>query len=402
MKSKTEYGIQFVVDQDLPKDTFKRTRAAIGFNITCPFCGGKNKFNVNPKGFARCAKCGDGHDSSKGFDAIKLHSVLTGMNRKEAEQDLNKRWQGLPSDAQVKYLQPDIPEATEKIMPIELRNEFYKSYLKCLKLKKSHYQNLIDRGLSKEFIIKEGFKSLHDDKNTNELTNKIVDNLDATTKRYLKQDFNKLNVRYAVPGFSKLFTKNQNIVTYQNDGFLIPVRRITGEIEGFQIRHDDNVSKNEKFTRYSWLSSSFVEGGIGTKDLKNIHHTGFDTFIEKYGKHPETVYLTEGCLKADIASQLCGRPFIALMGVNNISQLADELQAQKNMGCKNICVAIDMDYRDKKEVNQALKKIMKIIREAGLHAILAEWCNEYKGIDDYLLAKNKKETNEKIQFKQIF
>lgn len=398
---KNQFGICFVVDQDLPKDKFKRARAAIGFNITCPFCGGKNKLNINPKGFARCAKCGDGHDSSKGFDAIKLHSALTGLTRKDAENDLNKRWQGLPSDAQVKYLQPVIPEASEKIMPIELRNNFYKTYLNCLVLKKTHYQNLIARGLDEEFIIKEGFRSLHGKKETKELTNKIVISLDSDTKKYLKQDFNKLNVRYAVPGFCKLFTKSQDLVTYQNDGFLIPVRRITGEIEGFQIRHDEK-NKTEGFTRYSWLSSSFADGGIGTKELKNIHHVGFDAYQEKYNKYPRTIYLTEGCLKADVASYLCKRPYIALMGVNNVSQLSEELIMQKNLGCKNVCVVIDMDYRQKKEVNQALKKIITIIRESGLHVLLGEWNSNYKGIDDFLLARKKKETSDKITFKKLF
>lgn len=387
------FNIEFVIDQDLAG--FKKYKSANGYDIDCPFCGGKRKFNVNSnKGFARCAKCGDGKDASKGFNSVKLHAQLTGLNKNDAYKDLMKRWSGLPSDAQVVYKTPQKKaiQKTKIVMPSDLRNSFYETLIKKSYLKKDHLLNLINRGLNKTFIEKEGFISTRQE-GTKAFTNIIVKALPDDTKRYLKEE----GIKYTVPGFINLFKKNKQNMMKVSEGILVPVRNCLGEIEAFQVRHDV-VEEDEP--RYTWFSSSFTEEG-SELNVKNIHHVGFDEYIEKFNKLPGSVYLTEGALKADVASCLVHRPFIALPGISNYSQLKEECEYLKRADCQNIYLCMDMDYREKKEVAQATNKIISIIQEAGLTCYLCDWPSEYKGIDDYLLARAKGKTNIKFSFTKL-
>ena len=178
-------------------------------------------------------------------------------------------------------------------------------------------------------------------------------------------------------------------------GYFVPVKDCYGRISGMQIRYD-NLPENatekqiENYHKYAWYSSSEKETGCPVTGIENVHHT-----FTVDGAAPKTVYLTEGCLKADIASAISGKPFIALIGVNNVSQLPQELKYLKENGTQLIKVAVDMDYRDKPNVAKALANIMQIIGEAGLESVLLTWPSEYKGIDDFLAedARRKKKNS---------
>lgn len=387
---KKEISIDFVVDADL-KD-FKRTRASVGYNITCPFCGGKNKFNVAPtKNVARCAKCGNGNDPLKGFNAVSLHAKLTNLSYKEAYKDLCDRWEGLKSDVKVSYTLPKKESNKILLMPVSLRNEVYNELLKKTNLKSKHKASLLKRGLDLKAIEKNCYKSLATQK-TKSLSDEVIKSLSPKTKNYIRTDHRTFNVVYAVPGFVNLFTKKQDMVK-AGEGILIPVRNLLGEIEGFQIRHD---KYEENFPKYTWFSSSGEKGGIGVSEINNIHHAGFDEYYKTHKHYPQTVTLTEGALKADVASFLSKKPFIAVMGVANLKKLMDELISLKNLGCKNLILAFDMDYRTKKEVKSSMRKCISIVKEAGLNLAIAEWDEAYKGIDDALLEKKP------IKIKKLF
>lgn len=389
---KNEISIDFVIEHDL-KD-YKKSNATNGYNLNCPLCGGKKKFHVDIyRNLARCAKCGNGIDSIKGFNPITLHAKLTGLSTKDAYKDLCKIWQGLPSKTKVIYKQKKPQKPSTEIMPSNLRDSFYRTMLKNLFLKKEHLSNLLKRGLDKKTIIKTGYKSIFIG-NTKKFTDSIIEELPNDTKKYLKEEFAQNKKRYSVPGFYNLFTKKQNFVNC-SPGFLIPVKNALGEIEGFQIRHD-----NENENRYTWLSSSYVDGGVETK-IRNIHHVGFDEYYKTFGKEPRIVYLTEGPLKGNIASYFTKRPFIAIPGLSNVSQLKEECEYLRRMDCESIYLCIDMDYRNKKEVAQATKKIISIIKQTGLEVYMGSWSAKYKGIDDFLLARHKKETSEKVNFEKV-
>ena len=146
-----------------------------------------------------------------------------------------------------------------------------------------------------------------------------------------------------------------------------------------------SVKEKESYHKYGRYASSWKKTGCASSGAESIHYTGFDY---SFDVTPETVWLTEGILKADIAAYHSGRAFIALIGVNNTSQLPDELKYLKEHGTKRICIAVDMDYREKENVASALDTIERMVFESGLEGVVIQWDGHYKGIDDYILARN--------------
>ena len=109
----------------------------------------------------------------------------------------------------------------------------------------------------------------------------------------------------------------------------------------------------------------------------------------------ESVYLTEGVMKADIAHHLsaelgCPRPFVGLTGVGNINQFLRALEELDRMGVRKIMVAFDMDAMVNDNVRKAKDRVMETGCDAGFDMTPITWDPQYKGIDDLLYAAKKK------------
>lgn len=398
-------SLDFVIEQDLPNAV--KAKAAGGYNITCPFCNGKNKFHIDTlHGVARCAKCGDGESVDGGHNSVTLHAKLTGLSTKDAYKDLCNRWKGLSSDVQVKYIQPPAPPVKLVLLPECYRNEVNNNLLNELDLCEIHKNDLLQRGLSESVIKRNCYRSIYNNIDGKKIARSVAKQISDKDKKEIKAYFKRTNIKYGVPGFINFLEKEQEFMTPKYNGYLIPVKNLLGEIQGFQIRNDklsDNASQDEKYNyaKYTWLSTSYDKNGMGISDINNIHHTNnFKDYLSK-NTFPKTIYLTEGPLKADIAAEFAKRCFIALPGVSNVSKLPSELETLKVFGAEQILVCLDMDYRNKKEVKMALKKIISIIRQSGLSASLVEWDEKYKGIDDFLLARENDKTL-KLKITKIF
>ncbi len=381
------FGIDFVVEQDLAiHEGFKKYKAPRGsYDITCPFCGGKRKFNVNIElNVARCNKGGSSCvvDGNNGYNTITLHAALTGLSNSESYKDLMKRWDGLSSEAKTKLKYKPIANRESYLIPAEIdsRNQIYNHLLNSLTLSKQHHDDLIRRGLTEEQIKKGMYKTVP-------VVGLNTIAYDAFYKSGAFLDFK--NRRLGVPGFYDLHSEPQ--LVKRKNGYFVPVRDSFGRISGMQIRFDDlpdnaTAEQKESYHKYAWFSSSEKDTGCSISGCENIHYAG------DWYKTPKQVNLTEGVLKADIAAALSNSPFIGLVGVNNLSNLCFELMQLKDRGTEKINICIDMDYRDKKEVASALDNIKEIIEKAGLEYTLVTWPEQYKGIDDFLLArKNLKE-----------
>ena len=373
------FGIDFVVEQDLSNQKgFKKQGASNNsFNIDCPFCGGHFKLNVNvQKGLFRCAKC------SESGNAISLHAKLLKIDNKKAYQDLKKRYNGLPVETkiQIKNKVSSIEEPKYIPAPLMLRDFVYNELLEELELSKFHKENLLKRGLSEEQIEHFKYRSFPQ-VGSSTIAKKIIFNT-GVTHELVKHD-----PIYQIPGFYDFGDKVRMVKRKQ--GILIPVVTRHGKISGFQIRFNDLSKKAtqeqiENFKRYSWFSSTEKETGVSITGIENVHYVGFD-FESKIT--PEVVNITEGCLKADIAYALSGKPFISLMGVSNQGQLKEELVYLKEHGTKQINICFDMDYRDKPEVKKALTNVIEKITNVGLSYQTIKWPSDWKGIDDFLLAR---------------
>ncbi|MEX3623680.1 hypothetical protein [Viridibacillus arvi] len=258
-----------------------------------------------------------------------------------------------------------------------------------------------------------------------------------------------------VPGFYLKEGNNGNYMTIKGmkDSILIPFRNVKNEIVGFQYRVDKVLNKavtkqrdnklsayikkqpnhvvvkydteilfegempinaewqnfkyNDKVvgavkikkgTRYMWLSSASEDGGTGAGPLPvhisipsdQLKNWKTGTVLKK-----DTVWITEGPLKADISSDLLeimykedemenlGDTFLSIPGVNSWRLIMPIL---KEMGVERVIMAMDMDAVTNPDVKYHLTECMQELKNENYSIDFAFWNeNEAKGIDDLLL-----------------
>lgn len=347
---------------------FKRTGSQLKMN--CPFCQDKKQrlyvhaFN----GMYTCFNCGSGGD---GRDVVSMFAELYGINdNRDAYKEICKRLKTGERDYEYiakwkKELKSNIHEIP--LAPIEVRDKAYRGILDALTLSDSHKNSLLERGFAATDL--KAYKSA-----VKNLPQKVVEDC----------------YEVGVPGFFKF--NNKKSFT-RNEGFYIPFRDRHGLIEGLQVRIDDSVRESNTrknghpLPKYVWVSSAWTEGrknyseGCG----ESFIHYACD-FEDGEAVLADTVFVTEGALKADLAHLLSGKPFIALPGVNNSKAFEAELLFLKDKGVRKITNAFDMDYTSNAEVKKASDRLELLIKSGGFGYERAKWDEHYKGCDDFLAA----------------
>lgn len=367
-----------VLSLDFAESDLKKKDSSSIYVKTCPFCKRKFKLNINlEKGVYRCAAC------DESGNAVKLHAKIHNITVKEAKAEL-----GNVKQEDIKPVKIKNHEVSSPLAPLETRSNAYSALINGGWLSKSGYADLERRGLPidecKRYIC----------------IPKMGEGLVTTCDHWLLDFKGKLLVDgkvLAVPGiYGELKlnrrTKEENYSSLKinlplgEQSYLVPIvthgANDKAQISCCQLRH---LGENVKI-RYTFFTSDGLAGGCGVGGCNKVHYT---KNFWKDGKMivPETVNLTEGPLKADVAAYLSGRNFIAVPGVNTTKDLPEELKFLKSKGCKTINLCFDMDYRDKKEVKKAMEKVKKMIVDSGLMFRQITWDDKYKGIDDYLLSK---------------
>lgn len=343
-------------------------------NIPCPICDGDRQdrnhrhLNVNfNKNLFRCPKC----DSSGG--SVALYGFLVkGIDpesvkgNKERYIELAKEISAqLGNNAQLYNYNVQHEEKPPVDFPptdVESRNETYSALLGELTLSKEHYNSLVLRGLRKEDIEKNGYKTVP------VLGVKKIPKL-------LRQQGLELA---GVPGFFK--KDNQWAMLEMGRGFYVPVRDLDGvikdldtglgQIQGLQVRMDKPTRNN----KYMWLSTRDYVSGCGA-----------ETWCHFKGYPEKEIILTEGPLKADIIYRFLNKPVIAVPGVNALKHLDDIFETLKKLGVKKINTAFDMDFKTNPHVQKGYEKLLNKISSYGFKYEMLFWDEEYKGYDDYLL-----------------
>lgn len=340
------------------------------FYITCPCCANsekEKKLNVNiAKNVFRCAKCDTGGGPINLYSFFKTGSAsptaeeckeyvkeIKGVSSfKEADKVVFKR----PKPKKIKVIDH---EPTSLIK----RSETYSLMMRGIGLNVKHYNDLISRGLRREDILNNGYRS-------------VPDISGESMSSFLRTRGHDL---IGVPGFFKNDKGLWTLAT-QTSGYFIPVRSLEGKlergkgyVEGLQIRSD-----NPDDSKYKWLSSRDMLDGSGAC-----------TWAHFCGYPEEEVLLTEGPLKADIIYRFTKMPVIAIPGVNAIAHLDRLLDLLKKYKTKTIKVAFDMDLYTNPFVEKALNKLIKTLHEKGFETKVLKWDVNYKGYDDFLLYKFK-------------
>lgn len=412
------FPIDWIIKMDLPELYERRRSTYTGYTIDCPFCGKKYKFDINlSKNAGNCPACG------KGAYANQLHAKLCGVTNKQAYSDLWKRYKGLSSELKAKIDIPMVILPESEIAPLWLRDKIYKEFLSRLTISDKHRENLHKRGLSDDAIRNLMYKDVP----TEEMD---ISDVIKTARMDEKVDkyFKKHDVRIA--GFYDLMTAPKTVAN--KSGILAPIivknphhtdDWITQKwdedenlISGFQIRFDDveprkyiDENGKEQITkpnRYMPFYSHQKETGCRFTGYESVHmrlpDSVFDTDAMLFERPKvDTVIMTEGVIKSDVASFLSkDTPFIGILGVNNQRHLIDACKLLKQRyGTKKIILAFDQDKEDNWRVLDALEKAKNKIKACGLEVGDCDWHEEYvkyggkdgnaKGIDDVLLCRVK-------------
>ena len=327
----------------------------------CPFCDDK-KAHLNVrlnKNVFRCNRCG------KGGGILHLYAAAHDVSLNMAYEELCRVYQADNQPVQKPLSTPTIIQPEMPIASSAVRNNTYSNLLSMLSLGANHRESLLLRGLSGDDIVRLGYK-----------TTPAV-----RAPKIVTQLLERGCELQGVPGFYCDSDSGRWKLDIRGSGIMLPDRNSNGEIEAIQIRLD-KVYKS----KFNNLTS--VDQYYGTSAACCPHFVGVSDGTE-------SVYLTEGVMKADIAHHLsaelgCPRPFVGLTGVGNINQFLRALEELDRMGVRKIMVAFDMDAMVNDNVRKAKDRVMETGCDAGFDMTPITWDPQYKGIDDLLYAAKKK------------
>lgn len=327
----------------------------------CPFCDDrKAHLNINlGKNVFRCNRCG------KGGGVLHLYAEANGISLNAAYEELcniYRHGEHRPERSiQKKVIKQKAQKPQLDLAPASVRDNTYSNFLSMLSLGTAHREAMLNRGVSGEDIIKLGYKTTPAVR-----APKIVTEL---LERGCELG--------GVPGFYIDEETGKWKIDIRGSGIMIPDRNSKGQIEAIQIRLDKAFkSKFNTFTsvdQYYGATASCCPHFVGVSD------------------DVDSVYLTEGVMKADLAhyfSSLLGHPsaFVGLTGVSNFNQFRRALEELRAFGIEAIQVAFDMDMAVNDNVRKAREKILQVGCEEGFEMIPRRWSPNYKGVDDLLLS----------------
>ena len=255
--------------------------------------------------------------------------------------------------------------ATHDRAPVEHRDEVHQDMLSVLDLKDRERINLLERGMSEEATRENNYKSVP----SRILADAIAEGL---------AEYHDLR---GVPGFYREEGKDGEPggwrlnVNHWHQGLLIPVRDVTGRIEGFQIRR---AEVKDDSPRYVWLSSSNKLDG--TSSGAPVHFRNVEQMRES-GR----AIITEGALKGDIIAHYMDRGVITLQGVSSFREDSGKKLREQIPELQKVSIAFDADYVRNPSVERALGRLTETLTQAGLKVETLQWEeSEGKGLDDYL------------------
>ena len=308
-----------------------------------------------------CPICGKPDWCSKSADGVwavcRRLETDTGSHKTDAEGW--DYWVYRLTDRPKAASPPPLHRVTEppRAEPDEL-DTVYGKLLDRLSLEVQHRQQLLDRGLTDEAIERGRYRSLPAG-SRDKLADELVRVFGVAT--CLK-----------VPG---LYVKRQGDREYWSlagdVGLAIPVRDVEGRTVALKIRLDH---WEQGAPKYRYVSSKGHDGP----------GPGAPCHVPQSTLSSTRVRLTEGELKADVATLKSDLPTISLAGVSAWRSVLDVL---KGLRVETVVLAFDADCMANRHVAQAVKMAAAGIRRSGRVVELETWdAADGKGIDDLLNA----------------
>lgn len=337
-----------------------------GRHCSCPSCGGKDRFRVfddfADTGGTICNQCGSF------ADGISTVAWLRNCSCKDAVKLLGDYFHVSHAT------KPQMTDSDRQV-----RDRVYQMILESLSLSDHHRALLRKRELSDDAIDRNGYASL-----SNCDHERLAQQIDQASKAgsipgLQTTSFDELT--RIVPG---LLVNERGVPQLQKlFGILIPIRSADGMIVALVVRRDEG-SSNVKLPKYLYLSAS-REQREQRKKLSGQEYPKAEYAVHVPAFKPadiETMRITEGVLKADIATQLSGIPTIGIPGVNGWNRVFPVL---RTLAAKRVLIALDADHRENPAVADAVAGLTRECVAKGFATAIETWkISDGKGIDDLL------------------
>lgn len=401
--------------------------------MACPVCGHKGQCIVSfKKGQIICSRANADtvFDNKKGYKT-KIGFKFVFNNKSVANKTIIKTTMKVENQHLFKKANAD---HLDKVYRCVLNH----ATVNGKRLMPTAYDDLKRRGLSDETINRELFAStsnvyanaIHDQNGYIYDENRLITNF---TKWFSEAGLNQ-NSWQGVPGFYKwqhlektgkaetvlfnLIQEKNNKVFPQfnlpkqdntptpknviNENYYIPVRNIDGKIVGMQVRNMQHETNG--YAKYMWVSSSSNFNGTGAGNplpinvaVAPILDTSKKAVKDWLYNGRKTVILTEGILKSIVTAELLPTVYstdelrkigTVVLGNGGVSQWRQFLPTLQQLNAKRVIIAYDMDYENNAQVKQARNDLIKeLLKAKDYEVCVANWNDQYKGIDDFLLAK---------------
>jgi DNA primase len=338
-----------LLEHVLPKVGLSPVRQEGHHNVyLCPFCGDSRRKSghlyINMEtGLWDCKLC------SEAGNPLTLYARMRNISYSQAYKEIHSgcKFKTEPNAKEMKL--PDLkPEA-----PIERRSAVYEDFLRQLPLYRRHAIDLQRRGFTKKQVVKNLYRSLPDD------------------PKQRKQIVSKLATRHDLTGVRGFRNIDGIWECFYVSGYLIPFRDEKGRIQALQIRTDHGEPK--------YLFFGFRDSGIDNSTPVHIVNP-------EIARRTKSAWVTEGPLKADVASMFFDACFVASPGVSSWRSITPVL---KNLNLEGIVQAFDRDQDE----NPAVKKCVERFQESlqgEMQISRANWPKEYgNGVDDAIVKITK-------------
>jgi hypothetical protein len=295
---------------------------------TCPICGRTKRY---------CAVSLDGNCVCCRFEASGAYR--TGTDRNGAPYYLHHNGAG-PLRAQERHTAAEPTGQSYQRADDDTLNKVYRDLMGRMSLSPCHREQLLARGFPDRDVTKAGYRTLPaGDRSA------IVGSI---ALRHVGLD------PATIPGMCRNHAGDWTLSGMS--GLLIPVRDLKRRIVAIRVRPDEPGDGG----KYRWLSCPKYSAGSGARP----HVPGWIT------PPCEVVRLTEGELKADLATVLSGVLTISAPGVAHWRTTLAILEA---IGAKVVRLAFDADAEENIEVARHLREAFHALRKAGYELEMEKW-----------------------------
>ena len=245
-----------------------------------------------------------------------------------------------------------------------LRHQVYTKYLRHLNLNDSDCLDLLKRGLTREHMRVAEYASKAPRKSQNAI---MAVGLCA-------KEFNL----EGVPGFY-CDSETRGWDCIHIGGIHIPVRDVEGNIKSLLIR---DINAQEKGVKHSGKYKAFSSAGKdkGTQVRQTTHCPVVKGLPRKVAG--TSVRITEGVLKADVATALGDIYCLGMHGLNLQEDLESVLIA---LEVSELIISLDAGEDKNTDMLRAKANLITLTKEMGIDVQVEVWDRQYgKGIDDVL------------------